>query len=63
MGLQLAHQPLVGDTLAERHDDGVQRNVGDGVAYLAETLDVLSQHFTLALSDEEEIATHSGSGE
>jgi len=60
---QLTHKPLVGDSLAERHDDGGWRDAGDCVTYLAETLDALSQHFALALSDGEEVAANFGSGE
>ena len=63
MGLKLAHQLLVGDSLAERHDDGGRRDVGNGVAYLAETLDVLAQHLAFTLSDGEEIAAGSKSRE
>ena len=63
MGLQLAHQPLVGDTLAERHDDGGRRDAGNGVAYLAEMLDVLMQCFAVALTYGEEIAAHPRSHE
>ena len=59
MGLHLAHQPLVGDSLAERHDDGGRQYAGNGVAYLAETLDVLAQRFAFMLSDGEEIAAGS----
>ena len=50
VGLQLAHQPLVGDSLSEHHDDGGQRDAGNGVTYLAETLDVLMQCFAVALT-------------
>lgn len=60
---QLTHKPLVGDSLAERHDDGGWRDAGDCVTYLAETLDALSQRFALALSDGEEVAANFGSGE
>ena len=63
MCLQLAHQLLVDDPLTERQDDDGQQDAEYSVAHLAETLDILSQCFALALSDGEEIAARSGSGE
>jgi hypothetical protein len=61
--LELPHQALVGNPLAKRHDDGGWRDAGNGVAHLAETLDVLSQRFAFALSDRKEISSGPGSVE
>jgi hypothetical protein len=58
--LELPHQTLVGDPLAKRHDDDGWQDVGNGVAHLAEMLDVLSQHFAFALFDREEISPGPG---
>jgi hypothetical protein len=54
--LELPHQALVGKPLAKRHDDGGWRDAGNGVAHLAETLDVLSQRFAFALFYRKEIS-------
>ena len=61
VGLQFTHEPLVGDSLAERHDDSGRRDAGNCVAYLAETLDVLAQCFAFMLADGEEVTASSGS--
>lgn len=59
MRLELAYEVLVGHLLRERHDHGGWRDAGDGIANLAETLDVSLQHFAFALFYREEVSAGS----
>lgn len=46
------------DAMAKDDNDGMGRNLGDGVAYLAEALDELPQRLDLALDDGVEVTLH-----
>ena len=63
MCLQLPHQLFVDDPLAERQDDDGRQDAEYSVAHLAETLDILSQCFALALANVEKVASRSRLGE
>lgn len=58
VGAEFLQHPLIMDAMAEGDDDGLGRDLGDGVAHLAIALNELPQRFTLGLNDGMEVTFH-----